>query len=71
MYESVEAYAEKLRKEHGSALLNKLEAAKELGISRATLDRLRQQGVIRTRKIGHQVKVPVTEVARYVVGDAA
>ena len=67
MFESINAYAEQLRREHGSALLTKEQAAKELGISRATLDRFRQQGKIKTKKIGHQVKVPVTEIARFVV----
>jgi excisionase family DNA binding protein len=67
MFESVNAYAEQLRREHGSALLNKKQAAKELGVSRATLDRFRQQGLISTKKVGHQVRIPVTEVARIVM----
>ena len=69
MFESVQHYAEQLRKEHGSGLLTKGQAAKELGVSRATLDRFRQQGLIKTKKVGHQVRIPVMEIARFVVED--
>lgn len=67
MYESINKYAESLKKQYCTSLLNKMQAAKELSISRATLDRLRQNGTIKSQRIGQQVRFNVMEVARIVM----
>ncbi len=69
MFESINNYAESLRKQYGTALLNKHQAAKELSISRATLDRMRLEGQIKSQKIGKQIRFNVKEVSRVIVGD--
>ena len=69
MFETMNAYAETLRKQYGTALLNKHQASKELSISRATLDRMRTDGQIKSQKVGQQIRFNVTEVARVVIGD--
>ena len=68
MFESINKYAESLRKQHGTPLLSKTITAKELSISRATLDRMRNDGQIKSQKVGQQVRFNVTEVARVVMG---
>ena len=68
MFENINTYAESLRKQYGTALLSKAQASKELSISRATLDRLRTDGQIKSQKVGQQIRFNVTEVARIVVG---
>lgn len=70
MFENINNYAESLRKQYGSALLNKQQASKELSISRATLDRMRQNGQIKSKRVGQQVRFHVTEVARIIMGNA-
>ena len=67
MFESVGTFAESLKKKYGSALLNKANTAKELSISRATLDRMRQQGEIKSQKIRKQIRFNVKEIARVVM----
>ena len=67
MFENQNAYAEALRKQYGSALLSKHETAKELSISRATLDRMRHDGLIKSQKIGQQIRFNVKEIARVVM----
>lgn len=67
MFSSILDYAEALKKQYGTALLNKAKAAKELSISRATLDRMRQQGEIKSQRIGHQIRFNVKEIARVVM----
>ena len=69
MFENTNKYAESLRKQYGTALLSKCQAAKELSISRATLDRIRNDGQIRSQKVGQQVRFNVKEVARVVMGN--
>ena len=69
MFENINNYAESLRKQYGTALLNKHQASKELSISRATLDRMRTDGQIKSQKVGQQIRFNVTEVARVVIGD--
>lgn len=71
MFESIYNYAESLRKQYGTALLSKHQVAKELSISRATLDRMRYEGLIKSQKIGQQIRFNVIEVARIVMGSAA
>ncbi len=68
MFETINKYAEELRKQYGTALLNKHKTAKELSISRATLDRMRTSGQIRSQKIGQQIRFNVKEIARIVMG---
>lgn len=68
MFENINTYAESLRKQYGTALLNKHITAKELSVSRATLDRMRNDGQIKSQKIGQQIRFNVTEVARVVIG---
>ncbi len=68
MFENINTYAESLRKQYGTALLSKAQAAKELSISRATLDRMRNDGQIKSKKVGQQIRFNVTEVARIVIG---
>ena len=67
MFNSIDSFSELLRKQYGTALLNKRHAAKELSVSRATLDRMRQQGLIRSQKIGEQIRFNVKEIARVVM----
>ena len=69
MFENINKYAESLRKQYGTALLSKWQTAKELSISRATLDRMRNDGQIRSQKVGQQVRFNVKEVARVVMGN--
>ncbi len=71
MFENIYKYAESLRKQYGTALLSKHQTAKELSISRATLDRLRTSGQIKSQKIGQQIRFNVTEIARVVMGEVA
>ena len=68
MFENINTYAESLRKQYGTALLSKAQASKELSISRATLDRMRHDGHIKSQKVSQQIRFNVTEVARIVVG---
>ena len=70
MFENINNYAESLRKQYGTALLNKHQASKELSVSRATLDRMRNDGTIKSQKVGQQIRFHVTEVARVVMGGA-
>ena len=71
MFSNIYKYAESLRKQYGTALLSKYQTAKELSISRATLDRLRMSGHIKSQKIGQQIRFNVTEIARVVMGEVA
>ncbi len=67
MFDSKNDFAEHLRKQYGTALLNKHIASKELSVSRATLDRMRQQGEIKSQKVGQQIRFNVKEIARVVM----
>lgn len=67
MFENTNTYAETLRKQYGTALLTKNQASKELSISRATLDRMRQEGLIKSQKVGKQIRFNVKEIARVVM----
>lgn len=67
MFENTNAYAETLRNQYKTALLSKNQASKELSISRATLDRMRQEGLIKSQLIGKQVRFNVKEIARIVM----
>ncbi len=67
MFENTNAFAESLRKQYGTALLNKAQSSKEISISRATLDEWRKKGLIKSQMVGSQVRFNVTEVARVVM----
>lgn len=54
-----------LYKKHGKLYLNKEETAKELDVGRATLDRMRQTGEIKSSKIKGSIKFSLTEIAKF------
>ncbi len=60
-----EEYLEMLRKNHKRMLLNKKRTSIELGISEATLDRLRKDGQISTKRVLGQVMFSIDEIARF------
>lgn len=63
-------FLEMLRENYAKMLLNKKEAATELGISQTGIDRLRHTGQLRSRKVLGQVMFGIDEIARY-LGEAA
>ena len=60
-----EEYLEMLRKNHKRMLLNKKRTSIELGISEATLDRLRKDGQITPKRVLGQVMFSIDEIARF------
>ncbi len=54
-----------LRDSYKKMLLTKKETAKELNVSEATIDRLRQNGQLKSKKILGQVMFSLDEVARF------
>ena len=58
-------FVEMLRKNYKKMLLTKKEIAKELNVSEATIDRLRQNGQLNSKKILGQVMFSLDEVARF------
>ncbi len=69
MFKNIHTYAESLRKQYGTPLLNKGISAKELSISRATLDRMRKDGQIKSQRIGKQIRFHVIEIARLIMSE--
>ena len=69
MFKSTHTYAEFLHKKYGTSLLDKIKSANELSISRATIDRMRKDGQIKSQRIGKQVRFHVTEIARIVMSE--
>ena len=59
-------YIEILRKNYNRVLLTKKETAQELNISSATVDRLRKNGVLNSRKIGGGIYFTLEEIARFI-----
>lgn len=59
-------YVELLQNKYGKMLLSKRETAKEVGVSEATIDRLRKMGVIHSKKVGGQIFFTIASVAEYV-----
>ena len=59
-------YIENVRAEHGTILLNKKQAAKELGISVNGLDNLRHDGEIKFITIGNRVKFNASDIAKFI-----
>ena len=56
---------ENLQQKYRKSLLKKKEAAEELNISQATLDRLRKSGEIRSKKVGGRVFFTINEIALF------
>lgn len=54
-----------LRENHKKMLLTKKEIAKELNVSEATIDRLRNQGQLSSKRVLRQVMFSLDEVARF------
>lgn len=59
-------YVALLQNKYNKMLLTKGEFAKEIGVSEATIDRLRKQGVIRSGKVGGQIFFTLATVAEYI-----
>lgn len=55
-----------LRDKYGKMLLSKSETAHEVGVSEATIDRLRKQGDITSKKVGGQVMFNIGTVAEFI-----
>lgn len=55
-----------LYQKYKKSLLSKKEAAEELNISTATLDRLRKQGLIRSKKVGGGIYFTLNELATFI-----
>ena len=55
-----------LQNKHKKMLLSKAEAANELNVSQATIDRFRKQGVIKSKKVGGQIFFTIATIAEYV-----
>jgi len=58
-------FTQMLRSNYEKMLLTKRETAKEISVSEATLDRLRQTGQITSKKILGQIMFGIDEVARF------
>lgn len=59
------ANVEHLYKKYKKSLLSKKEAAEELNISTATLDRLRKKGLIRSKRVGGGIYFTLNEIALF------
>ncbi len=57
---------ENLQQRYKKSLLSKKEAAEELSISTATLDRLRKQGLIMSKKVGGGIYFTLKEIAIFI-----
>ena len=67
MFENQFKFAEQLKLQYGTALLSKGQAAKELSVSKATIDRMRLSEEITSQKVGSQIRFNVKEIARIVM----
>ena len=67
MFENTNTFAEHLHKKYGTPLLKKVQASQEISISRSTLDEWRKKGLIRSQKVGSQIRFHVSEVARVIM----
>lgn len=66
--QELEAKKKVMRAEYMRSLLNKKETARELGeISIATLDRMRREGLITSKKVRGQIMFSLDEIARFLV----
>ncbi len=55
-----------LYSKHGKLYLDKEQAATELGVGRATIDRMRQTGEIKSSNIKGSIKFALTEIAKFI-----
>lgn len=55
-----------LRDNYKKMLLTKKETANELNVSEATIDRMRQNGLLNSKKVLGQVMFSLDEVARFI-----
>ena len=55
-----------LYSKHGKLYLDKEATALELGVGRATIDRMRQTGELKSSKIKGSVKFALTEIAKFI-----
>lgn len=62
---SQEQFITLLRENYKKMLLTKKEAAQELSISEATIDRMRRDGLITSKKVMGQVMFGIDEVSRF------
>ncbi len=60
-----EEFVAMLRETHKKALLTKREVCKEINIGTTSLDKLRQAGKIKSRKVLGQIMFDIGEVARF------
>ncbi|QSZ41356.1 helix-turn-helix domain-containing protein [Sulfurimonas aquatica] len=60
-----EEFLAMLRDNYNKMLLTKKETAKELGTSEATIDRLRKNGLITSKKVLGQIMFSIDEIARF------
>lgn len=58
--------AHRLSMKWDKSLLTKRETAKELSVSPATVDRLRKDGLISSKKVLGQIMFSVDEIARFI-----
>lgn len=58
-------YISLLRENYKKMLLSKKETAQEVGVSEATIDRLRQNGQISSKKVLGQIMFSIDEIARF------
>jgi len=63
---TTQEYVQILNSRYQKVLLNKGETAKELGISIATLDRLRKSGEISSKKVKGQIFFPIATIAEFI-----
>jgi len=65
----LQAKIKELREMYQASLLTKQELASELGdISISTVDRMRKEGLIRSRKVRGQIRFTIEDVAEYLIG---
>lgn len=57
---------DQIQQRHKKSLLSKKETAKELNISEATLDRLRNQGLIKSKRVRGGVFFTINEIASFI-----
>jgi len=55
-----------LQRKYGKSLLKKKEAAEELNISQATLDRIRKNGDIVSKRIGGGIFFTINEISAFI-----
>ncbi len=59
-------YVVSLQNKYNRMLLSKAEAAHEVNVSEATIDRLRKAGAIKSKKVGGQIFFTLAAVAEYI-----